>query len=844
MTARLPIEKSETLRLESLHALMIVDSDPEPLFDTIARAAAEMCSVPIALVTLVDAERQWFKANFGAQGYTETPRSMAFCAHTIGSDELLEVPDAKADARFSSNPLVCGEPEIRFYAGAPLILDDGQRVGTLCVMDRRPRKLDAAQAAMLKSLAAVATQALQLRRDLLERAMSARSQYERALARSEANHRAMVEGQTELVSLSNASGELIYVNQAFCSHFGRDATALIGSGLYVGVDAGHLLDVQQQIESVFATGQARQSDFRTVDVHGNVHWVSWVHSLQRDIDGVAMLHSVGRDITERRLLVNELAEKERFVRQITDNLPIQVAYVDTGRRYRFANAVHCRRMGLSREAMLGYTRSELTGGVDDAEFDPRLDAALAGQPQRFELAVDAGGVPALMETHLIPDIGDDGTVRGVFATALNITARIRSERSVRELVSIFDNTPDFVLQTNAAGELTYINPAARRIAGIREREAVEGVNYARFDPSANTRRFQDVIQPHVERTGLWLSESTIQTAGGDTIPVSHMVIGHRDETGRVYRYSTLLRDISEEVTAKHQHQRQAATLRSVTEAIPVMVAVVGADLRYRFVNGAFAKWCGAASETVPGRSVEEVLGDELYKRSRPWMDRVLAGEPVVFEKEPGGRNPDRYLSISYIPLWLDDRTVDGFVTVVQDTTRQKREENRLKHLSQRDSLTGLLNRTGLELYLENVLREPDQPGEEIGLLYIDLDLFKPVNDTFGHAVGDELLKLFGRRLIRLVRPTDAVVRLGGDEFAVVLSGVRDNSGIGIVADKIIAMAQSAFPINGLQVSIGASVGFALGIDKRDGWSGLLKRADAMLYRAKAAGKGRQCGESD
>jgi diguanylate cyclase len=137
IAAGLPHDEAE--RLARLRALTVLDSAPEPLFDSLARLAAQIAGTPIALVTLIDEKRQWFKANLGLPGARETPRDLAFCAHAILGREVMEVADARTDPRFADHPMVTGEPGIRFYAGAPLSLPGGMRVGTLCVIDRAPR---------------------------------------------------------------------------------------------------------------------------------------------------------------------------------------------------------------------------------------------------------------------------------------------------------------------------------------------------------------------------------------------------------------------------------------------------------------------------------------------------------------------------------------------------------------------------------------------------------------------------------------------------------------------------------------------------------------------------------
>lgn len=154
-----PIPPDEDDRLRALRSLLILDTPPEERFDRIVAFAAQEFDAPMALVTLVDAERQWFKARVGTD-LTETPRSISFCAHAIAQSETLVVPDALQDQRFQDNPLVTGDPGIRFYAGAPLGLPDGQKVGTLCIIDRQPRTLDRVGLAILQSLRDLAVEEL------------------------------------------------------------------------------------------------------------------------------------------------------------------------------------------------------------------------------------------------------------------------------------------------------------------------------------------------------------------------------------------------------------------------------------------------------------------------------------------------------------------------------------------------------------------------------------------------------------------------------------------------------------------------------------------------------------
>lgn len=149
MTAPLP--PNEAKRLAALRRYQILDSPPEQAFDDFAFLASKLCSTPIALMTLVDSDRQWFKARVGLAA-TQTPREHAFCAHAILGTEVMVIEDATADERFAQNPLVTSAPHIRFYAGAPLIDVDGNGLGTLCVIDRERRPLTAEQSETLQTL--------------------------------------------------------------------------------------------------------------------------------------------------------------------------------------------------------------------------------------------------------------------------------------------------------------------------------------------------------------------------------------------------------------------------------------------------------------------------------------------------------------------------------------------------------------------------------------------------------------------------------------------------------------------------------------------------------------------
>ncbi len=147
-----PKPDNEAARIAALYALLILDTPPEQRFDRIVDFAAQEFDVPIALITLLDDDRQWFKAAVGMGTTCQTSRDISFCGHTILRREIMVIPDAALDPRFADNPLVTGPPHIRFYAGAPLVLDSGYALGSLCIIDTQPRELDGIEMAILSTL--------------------------------------------------------------------------------------------------------------------------------------------------------------------------------------------------------------------------------------------------------------------------------------------------------------------------------------------------------------------------------------------------------------------------------------------------------------------------------------------------------------------------------------------------------------------------------------------------------------------------------------------------------------------------------------------------------------------
>lgn len=216
-----PIPDNESSRLEAFCKYQILDTEPEVAFDDLTNLAASICHTPIALVSLVDADRQWFKSRVGLD-VSETPRNVAFCGHAILNPNILIVPNALKDERFVSNPLVVGEPHIRFYAGVPLLTPEGHALGTICVIDFVPRELGTAQIEALQTLGRQVVAQLELRRNLLEseRLIQEARHREAALRESEERFRMIANSAPVLIWIDNLKQQTTFLNQPWIQFLG------------------------------------------------------------------------------------------------------------------------------------------------------------------------------------------------------------------------------------------------------------------------------------------------------------------------------------------------------------------------------------------------------------------------------------------------------------------------------------------------------------------------------------------------------------------------------------------------------------------------------------------------
>jgi len=428
----------------------------------------------------------------------------------------------------------------------------------------------------------------------------------------------------------------------------------------------------------------------------------------------------------------------------------------------------------------------------------------------------------------------DGKVAGHAGTVEDVTERGEQERARQTLAAIFDMTPDIVCQARGNGDVIYMNPTARQRLGVPLDAGLEGKHIEHFFSPAQIDVYRRHVLPAALRDGHWRGRIGLRV-GAENLPMDLTVLAHRDLHGRAETVSVILRDMSEQARAQRERARSEAMLLAVAHTARAQFLVGDTAGHVIFFNAAFEQLHGVRLQEWVGRPLAELFGPADHAVREPLIAAALAGEMRRVDLAGGSGREARSFDAQYAPLRVQSGEIEGVIGIEVDVTEARREEARLRLASQTDALTEALNRAGFEDGARHLLAGPAQ---RLAVLYLDLDRFKPVNDRHGHPTGDALLKAVALRLRHALRPADLVARLGGDEFAVLLPQLHGAGDAATVAQKLLHVVSAPYHIGELELEIGVSIGYCVGmagggVDLPQ----LVAAADAQLYEAKRAGRG-------
>jgi PAS domain S-box-containing protein len=435
------ITPEEQQRLMALYSLGILDTEREDRFDRITRLAAALLNVPIALVTLVDRDRHWFKSAFGVDIVESARDSRSFCGHAIRSDALFVVPDTLTDAHFSGSNLVTGDAGIRFYAGYPLKAADGSRVGTLCVMDRTPRTLTAAQEAQLKDFAAVVEGELN----------SAR---QNSVVRSQLA--TIVENSNDAIYSRTLDGVVTSWNAGAEKMLGYAAAEIIGKSVTILIPPDRSSNLAANDQCVLQ-GNAVAHETNRLTKDGQVIPVIASHSPTRDGAGnVTGVSIILQDITKLRRTQAALEASEARFRATFEQAAVGIAHIDVQTLHiRTANEKFCQLLGYAPDELIGADARAVTPADDipacEAERSRVITGATRmstterrlirkdGQTQWFRrnlsLMRDAEGHPSYFIA-VLDDIEARKQAELMLALQKNILEQVASGVSLRDVLTI------------------------------------------------------------------------------------------------------------------------------------------------------------------------------------------------------------------------------------------------------------------------------------------------------------------------------------------------------------------------------------------------------------------------
>jgi diguanylate cyclase (GGDEF)-like protein/PAS domain S-box-containing protein len=433
-------------------------------------------------------------------------------------------------------------------------------------------------------------------------------------------------------------------------------------------------------------------------------------------------------------------------------------------------------------------------------------------------------------------IDAQGNRAGAVITMKDVTFIKEQQRLLaaneQRLHAITENLPAMIGHIDRDEKFLFLNTAGASLFGRTQDELI-GTSVLEAYGAEQYARFKPYIDGALAGRKV-VFEDAIEVKG-HARHFQCMYMPDKDADGTVNGFYAMAFDITDRKNSELRQAESEERLRTITDNLPVLIAYIDRQEVYRFANATYEAWFGMPVNEMIGKKVVDVIGHRSYEHSKSFLMHNLAGERVRFELETIHKGESRFSEVVGIPD-IRNGVVQGAYVMTTDVTAVRNQERQLQSLARQDTLTGLANRRSFQEKLSDAASRAARTRQRMIVMFLDIDHFKQINDSLGHAGGDAVLIEFACRLKSCVRSTDTVARLAGDEFTIILEGTRSAEEGTLVAEKIIRSMQHAFLVEGAPVAVSTSIGIACSPAEQIDIEGLLKEADDALYAAKAAGR--------
>ncbi|NII09313.1 PAS domain S-box protein [Oleiagrimonas sp. C23AA] len=688
-----PFPDDEAERLRALYALGVLDTDDEPEYSALARIASLTTDMPVALVTFIDARRQWLKANVGLPGVQETPRDVAFCAHTIAQEGVFEVVDASADPRFADNPMVAGDAHVRAYAGAPITLRNGQRVGAVCVIDRQPKQLSDHQKDVLLQLAASAASTLDARRTALQSSGGRGAHLRRLLTAS-----------NDAVLSCDSVHRISFVNDSACQLLGLKESQMLGRGLDAVLSEEVQADQLAEHDEWLQSGTATRYEALLVPLDG--HSIPVTATLVPHVSGGGKIDGgytkIYRDLRPSHSVIRQIAQSEARFKTLSAASPLGVFQCNAEGDCEYVNARWLEMAQLQREQVMG--RGWLSPlHPDDAQRvrerwrrarDAREEFADEFRIRRIdgdERHVRVRVRPLLEETSQLS--GFVGTVEDITESRRVALELAQAKDSLRRF---YESTPAMLYVMDHNGHLVYVSDTWCERLGY-SREEVLGRRSVEFFTQRSREHAESVGLPHVFAQG-YAERLPYQMLDrqGRCLDVELSAVLHRDAEGHPRHVVTILDDVTERKRAERALKSSHERLEYIIDATRAGTWEINLRTGEVFCNHYWAQLAGYSLEELSSLTFPDgwaaLMHEQDYGLVREVFNKHVVERTDFYECELRLRHRDGpmvwVLERGRVATWSADGCPERVFGIHLNIDQRKKQEAQLRKSE------ALLDRTG------------------------------------------------------------------------------------------------------------------------------------------------------